>query len=163
MMGNTYLLLEISGTLAVTLEYIIYAAILVIGIIVLAVNKKKKKKPTSVKSVEKTTEAIARIDRILADERMKKNLSLMLPTWVMQVDGDVGDLVVLADRELTDNRDVTYEDVYRYYSNASHIISEIDLSSTLEPAEARKLFLDVRAELQKALDLLNDMSKAKKK
>lgn len=138
-------------------QYAFYGAILIVGLIILAFMNRAAKKPVSVLAVSKSEALIKRIEKLLAEQEKKKNGLYILPAKIMQINSEVGDLVVLADREFTQNRNIAYEGVLSCYQAAAAKLG--DFVITWDVQEAAKVLMGVKEDLEKSLVILAKITK----
>lgn len=156
---SCYGLLTSQEIYSVIMQYIVYGAIFVLGLVVLFFMKRRSRRPVIVLAVEKTEAAIGRTEKLL-ESTEKKGGEYAFPARLMQLGNEVGDLVVLADRELTENRNITYEGVLSAYQAAADKLAAIDV---WDAPSAAKGLAGVKADLERALGILRELTKTNKK
>ena len=138
-------------------EYIIYGSIFVAGLIILLILHKRDKRPYMTIAAEKTEKLIKRTDKILqGDEKQGFFLAR-----VTQIKNSLGDLIVLAEQEVTGNRNVAYDGALSAYKQAYNRISNEELSTDKQVVLDALSF--VRRQLEEALKIISVVEEGKKK
>lgn len=138
-------------------EYIIYGSIFVAGLIILLILHKRDKRPYMTIAAEKTEKLIKRTDKILqGDEKQGFFLAR-----VTQIKNSLGDLIVLAEQEVTGNRNVAYDGALSAYKQAYTRISNEELSTDKQVVLDALSF--VRRQLEEALKIISAVEEGKKK
>lgn len=138
-------------------EYIVYGTIFVVGLIVLLILRKRDRRPNMTIAAEKTEKLIKRTDKILqGDEKQGFFLAR-----VTQIKNSLGDLIVLAEQEVTGNRNVAYDGALSAYKQAYNRISNEELSTEKEIVLEALSF--VQKKLEEALKIISAVEEGKKK
>lgn len=116
---------------SVWIQYAVYGGIFIVGLIVLFFMGRARRKPISVSAIAKTEDALKRTDELLSDCEKKYNVYTVL-TKTMRLTSEIGDLVVLADGEVTQNRNIAYDGVLSSYQTAAKLSGEIDITYDVE-------------------------------
>lgn len=112
-------------TLNLIIEYIFYGAIFIIGLIVLILMKRRSRRPAMLFAREETERTVRRIDELIASLEDEKN-DYVLPAKILRLSGEIGDLVLLADREVTQNGNIAFDGVLSAYKSAADQVAAID-------------------------------------
>ncbi len=153
--------LLLASGLPLLIEYIFYFVIIVVGLIILSQMKRKKKKPTAQIAIQKTQEILKKIDGVLSeDKKQTKTAEYVFPVKKMQLYAEVGDLLVLIDREASESRQIEYQEIEGYYRRASDKLYE--LNAIWDGKEITRLLKETKKELLGALSLLERISDRKK-
>lgn len=113
-------------TLNLIIEYIFYGAIFIIGLIVLVLMKHRSGRPATLFAREETEKTIRRIEELIGTLDDEKN-DYVLPAKILRLSGEIGDLVLLADREVTQNGNIAFEGVLAAYKSAADKVAAIDV------------------------------------
>ncbi len=152
------LLLEINVPYLV-IQYVIYGSIFIVGLIILIIMKRISKKPVTATAITQTKKAIEKVDALLSDG--EKVSDYMFPAKILQLSSVVGDLLLLADKEFTTNKNIAYEGVLGAYVTASKRLDEIAL--TWERETSKEPLEGVKNDLQRALNILEQIANPRKK
>lgn len=138
---------------ALMVQYAIFGGIIVVGLIVLIILRTLDKRPYMVIAEERNNKLIAKLDKILAKEKQTEAALSLEATKVRNL---VGDLVVLAEKEVVENRNVAYDGVATAFKAAYGKLNVEDYRWTKEESltalsftaeqlkEAKKLFSEIK-------------------
>lgn len=140
------------------IEYIFYGSVFVVGLVILLLMKRRSVRPAAVLAKEGAEKAIARIDRLLASLGREKN-NYAFPAKMLRLSGEIGDLILLADRELTQKGNIAFDGVLSACKAAAEKVSAIDVIWGGEQVETQ--LLAVKADLQRALDIIEKIRSGK--
>ena len=115
--------------------------------------KRASKKPVNCIAVEKTQKSIKHVDKLLEEQKKNKLSQYTLPGKIMQLSSEIGDLEVLADREFTQNKNITYDGIVACYQKILSKLSELTMNWSHETVTT--VLTDVKLDLQQALELLS--------
>lgn len=139
---------------SVLLEYVIYGGIFIVGLIILFFMNQAKKKPVSVTALAKTKDSIARIDELIGECEKKYNVYTLL-TKTLRLTSEIGDLVVLAEDEVTRNRNIAYDGALSAFQQAAKVVGEIDI--TYDMAHALTSLTQAKNALSGAKSLIEEI------
>lgn len=105
-------LLAVNETLSLLIQYIVYGSIFVVGLIVLIFLRKREKRPNMVIAKGKTEQLLKELEKILKNREKEEYL---FPVKYTQLKNRVGDLVVLTEKEVTEKRNIAYDEVLTGY------------------------------------------------
>ena len=154
-----YNLLISQETASLLIEYAVYGGIFIVGLIVLLFMKRASRKPVVVLAISKNERTIEEVEKLLNKLSSHAN-KYALSAHILQVSSDVGDLLVLADKEFTQNKNIAYETVLAYYQNASRMIDGV--TSVWDMSNLEQTLSDIKGELTKALGVLQEIKTGKK-
>ncbi len=146
-------------TFSLVIEYIFYGGIFVIGLVILICMRRRSRRPVPRLAVDRTEEADKKMESILTAVG-KRGSEYTFPARLLQIGSDVGDLVLLADRELTENRNIAFEDILAAYQAAADRLAAVNAWDAEAAPEGLQA---VKAELEKALGILKKLTKEGKK
>lgn len=112
-------------TFNLIIEYIFYGAIFIVGLIVLILMKRRSRRPAMLFAREETERTVRRIDELIASLEDEKN-DYVLPAKILRLSGEIGDLVLLADREVTQNGNIAFDGALSAYKSAADQVAAID-------------------------------------
>ncbi|MBP5242874.1 MAG: hypothetical protein J6Z36_04195 [Clostridia bacterium] len=140
-------------------QYLIFGSIFIVGLIVLIILSNASKKPITETVILKTEEAIKKANEIL-EVKDKKSASYSIPGKIMQLNNEVGNLVVLADKEVNERRNISYAGVLSAYQTAAKLLLDVNVEWSAEKIEGT--VGAVQNSLQQALDIVQQLNGKKK-
>ena len=146
-----YNLLISEQTAMLLTQYIFYGAIFVVGLIVLGIMKRHSKKPAVGIAIAKTDNAIKHLNKLLKIAESDKD-DYTMPAKLLQLASEVGDLVIIADTECNERKNIAYDGVLSHYKNAATILSDLN-ENWPHKVDAKKLS-QVKSALEDALEIL---------
>lgn len=147
-------------TLNLIIEYVFYGGIFIIGLIILLFMKRRSRRPAALLAQEETERTIRRIDKLIENLNNEKN-DYTFPARLLRLSGEIGDLVLLADRELTENGNIAFDGVLSAYKAAADKVASIDVIWERERAAER--LAAAKADLQRGLGVIEQLKTGKKK
>jgi FtsZ-interacting cell division protein ZipA len=107
--------------ISLLIQYIVYGVIIIVGLIVLLLLRKRDKRPNMVIAKQKTEKLQKEIDTLLKQTGKEE---LLFPVKYTQLKNRIGDLVVLTEKEVTEKRNVAYADVLEGYKALQNMLGE---------------------------------------
>jgi FtsZ-interacting cell division protein ZipA len=135
-------------TRAILIQYIVYGAIIIVGLIILFLFRKRDKRSNMLIAKEKTEKLLKNLEKLM--KRNEKD-ELLFPVKYTQLKNSVGDLVVLTEKEVTEKRNVAYADVLAGYKALQE---QLDDEENWSRKRFYKELESVQAKLKEVYDLL---------
>lgn len=149
--------------ISLLIEYVVYVTVIVVGIVVLGWMRRKKHKPVEQIAVQRTQEIIKRIDGFFEAEKKQTKKTMAEHLFLakkMQLHAEVGDLLVLIDREAMESKRIEYQEIEGCYRRALNALYELD--TTWGGEETLALLMSAKKELSRALTLFERMPEGKR-
>lgn len=144
---------------SILIQYLFYGGVFIVGLIILFFMKRSSKKPFSQTALAKTEALLKRTDKLSAECGQKYNVYAFMAKS-LRLSNDIGDLVVLAENEVVQKRNIAYDGVLSAYQAAAKLAGDIDITYNAQQVIAA--LGGIKTFLSQAESLITRMNDGKK-